>query len=386
MHHVKKMLPPTFTGFPGEADIRYFLKATVARPNILKENARAYLPFNFCPLESPRPSPAVTGAETFARRKHQFMQPYGQPIQVKAKKSLFSRKSTMNLAAPIMPAIPEAPFISVEARLPEPPILTVGQEIPLRLICGVLNTNTHDLTLRSLEVALIHYTHIQAQNIRKTAALSIVMTSRSNIMNAPIIFKEGSTEVLLDPTLWRGLPIPSNLPPSFETCNLSRNYELIVRVGIGYEARIQPQHTVMELRLPFQLFSGIRPPAELLEAMTGSYGMNGPAQNPPLPPRNEKTGLAAAAILRRPVPAPHLQAQQQPTPSSVNPNGNHMQPAPLPHRVDEPPQYSEAPPSYEDAIADTMPSVETSHRPQYAPPPPEQADSLLSAGEKRGWH
>jgi len=28
------------SGFPGEAEIRYYLKATVARPNILKENAR----------------------------------------------------------------------------------------------------------------------------------------------------------------------------------------------------------------------------------------------------------------------------------------------------------------------------------------------------------
>jgi len=205
-------------------------------------------------------------------------------------------------------------------------------------------------------------------------------------MNAPISFKEGGTEAFIDSSLWRGLPIPSNLPPTFETCNLSRSYELIVRAGIGYEAQMQGQHTVMELRLPFQLFSGIRPPAELLEAMTRSSGMTGPIRNPPLPPRNEKTGLAAAASLRRPVPHAHPQPQQQIPQPAAAPNGNHMQPAPLPPRLDDPPQYSEAPPSYEDAIADTMPSVQTDHRPQYAPPPPEQADSLLSAGEKRGWH
>lgn len=38
--HVKKTLPPTLTGYPGEVDIRYFLKATVQRPAFYKENFR----------------------------------------------------------------------------------------------------------------------------------------------------------------------------------------------------------------------------------------------------------------------------------------------------------------------------------------------------------
>jgi len=386
--HVKKLLPPTLAGFPGEAGIQYYLKVTVDRSNILKENARAYLPFNFCPIEPPRPSPVTMGAETFARRKHQFAQPLGQNTPLKeAKKSLFSRKSTMNVSTPTTPSQPQAPLISVEARLPEPPILTAGHAIPLRLICGTLNTNTSNLFLRSLEIAILGYTHIRAQQVRRTAVSPIVMTSRSNIMQAPISFKEGNTEALIDSTLWHGLSIPGNLPPSFETCNLSRNYELIVRIGIGYDSQGRFQDTIMELRLPFQLFSGIPPPAELLEAMTRASGMSGPVSSPaapPLPPRNEKTGLASAAIPRRPVPAP--QSHQQQHPSQAQASGNQTQPTPLPQPQDEPPHYSEAPPSYEDAIADTMPSVQTDDRPQYAPPPPEEADPLLSAGEKRGRH
>jgi len=39
--HVKKPLPPTLTGFPGEAEIRYFVKVTVQRPAFYKENFRA---------------------------------------------------------------------------------------------------------------------------------------------------------------------------------------------------------------------------------------------------------------------------------------------------------------------------------------------------------
>lgn len=39
--HVKKTLPPSLSGFPGMADIKYFVKATVIRPQFYKENIRA---------------------------------------------------------------------------------------------------------------------------------------------------------------------------------------------------------------------------------------------------------------------------------------------------------------------------------------------------------
>lgn len=39
--HVKKALPPSLAGFAGEAEIRYYVKATVIRPQFYKENIRA---------------------------------------------------------------------------------------------------------------------------------------------------------------------------------------------------------------------------------------------------------------------------------------------------------------------------------------------------------
>jgi hypothetical protein len=38
--HVKKTLPPSLSGFPGMADIKYYVKATVVRPQFYKENIR----------------------------------------------------------------------------------------------------------------------------------------------------------------------------------------------------------------------------------------------------------------------------------------------------------------------------------------------------------
>ena len=39
--HVKQTLPPSLNGFPGEGEIRYYVKVTVQRAAFYKENFRA---------------------------------------------------------------------------------------------------------------------------------------------------------------------------------------------------------------------------------------------------------------------------------------------------------------------------------------------------------
>jgi len=40
IRHAKKTLPPTLSGFPGMAEIKYYVKATVVRPKFYQENLR----------------------------------------------------------------------------------------------------------------------------------------------------------------------------------------------------------------------------------------------------------------------------------------------------------------------------------------------------------
>ena len=68
--HVKKTLPPSLSGFPGEAEIKYYVKATVVRPKFYQENIRSQVDIKFLPIEPPRPKERLE--ETFARRKQQF--------------------------------------------------------------------------------------------------------------------------------------------------------------------------------------------------------------------------------------------------------------------------------------------------------------------------
>jgi hypothetical protein len=41
-------------------------------------------------------------------------------------------------------------------------------------------------------------------------------------------------ETVVDPALWDRIPLPNTVAPSFHTCNLTRKYELEVKVGLGY--------------------------------------------------------------------------------------------------------------------------------------------------------
>ena len=243
--HVKKTLPPTLSGFPGEAEIRYFVKATVARHGFWKGNARAFAPFNFFPIEPPRS--IVSGNEVFARQKHTF-NPYAQEEGGKSKmKSLFSKSKDESPST----ANKDAPSISIDARLPEPAILTCNEDVPLRLIVKKLNDCDSMIYLQSLQVSLNGSTKIRAHDVFRTETNSWVLMSKSN-MGMPIgaASDPTDTETVLPDQLWRGQSLPNTVAPSFQTCNIARTYQLDVRVGLSYTGAMQSNTKVRRGQIP----------------------------------------------------------------------------------------------------------------------------------------
>ncbi|KAL1296585.1 hypothetical protein AAFC00_000082 [Neodothiora populina] len=359
--HVKGTLPPTLTGFPGEAEIRYYLKTTVNRPSLFKENARAYVPFNFCPIEPPRPP--VTDAQVFARRRHEFFNSHAEkgPSKSRMKSFLGRDKSAQEAAAP------KHPSIAIDMRLPEPAILTCARELPLRILIISTNGVKQSMSLQSLQVELISITVVRAHDISRTEQSSTIIASLSNI-GTPINFPEGSDEAEIDSRMWHTQVLPNTIPPSFVACNISRSYEIVTRTCIKYESvGSQPQFITADLRLPVQVFSGVTPPKGLLEALNRAQpharDSKSSERMPPLP-------------TRRPVPKPSTTASQGASHSASHSLGG--------ANGDAPPLYSEAPPSYEDAIThEVAETLEPEHgmRRDYAPPPAAE-DPLLGRDEK----
>ena len=403
--HVKKTLPPTLSGFPGEAEIRYFVKATVKRQLFFKENPRAYMPFNFFPIEPPRPP--VSGNEIYARQKHSFDRfPEGESTKSKMKE-FFSRSKE-----PVSPSTNNgAPSISIDARLPEPAILTCNEDIPLRILVKKLNDCDSIVNLQSLQISLIGSTKIRAHNVFRTENNSWVLMSKSN-MGMPIgaVADASGTENVIPSTLWAGQSLPNTVAPSFETCNISRAYQLDVRIGISYTGaqsgsskvrkgqtpRIvwssvhskqteranniqQPQSVILPVRLDVQVFSGIAPPRELLDAMAEARANVHRKSSVKMSDAEKATHLATLKD--------HYgrDSASSVPPTPIDPSG-------LDDKNDLPAQqgtlqaeqpYTDAPPSYEDAVASGLPPVDGMRRPDYAPPAAAGEDDVLGGDEKR---
>lgn len=224
--HVHKTLPPTLSGFPGEAEIRYFVKATVGRQSFFKENPRAYAPYNFFPIEPPRPAP--TGSQVYARQRHAFMPFPEAPVKEKMK-NFFGKKPSEPA-----PRGADAPLISVDARLPEPAVLTCNQDIPLTILLKRLNASSDPIYMQSLQVSLNANTRIRAHDVFRTEQNSWIIMSKSNmgVLIGGKTDPEG-TEIAIDDRLWRGQALPNTVAPSFETCNIARSYCLDVRIGLS---------------------------------------------------------------------------------------------------------------------------------------------------------
>lgn len=132
----------------------------------------------------------------------------------------------------------------------------------------------------------------------------------------------------------------------------------------------QPQNVVLPLRLDVQVFSGIAPPPEVLTRMAQASSK---LHNNPLSAKLQAEAQQHSDFGSNQIPQ---------TPVEFGSSAAHAwpgQPESGPSAHDE-----DAPPSYEDAIANDAPPV-VAPRPTYAPPAPID-DPMLGGDEEKGVH
>ena len=233
--HVECTLPPTLTSLiDGAAEIRYYLKVTVSMKAFYKENLRYVYHINFLPIEPPRPTGGVQ-AETYARRRHDFS------AGKQPRRSLLdSIRGTPSGTAGPSQSTTLPPSIMVDARLPNPPIVTCNQEIPLRIIIKLLQPTAHPIFLHSLHITLTGKTRVRAQQVVRVVTNDWVLFSRQGLA-VPLAFRIARPDegAIVDLTAagWQNQLLPNSVAPSFETCNIKRSYELDVHVGVGWGDR-----------------------------------------------------------------------------------------------------------------------------------------------------
>src|ERR1700761_1749119 len=103
--------------------------------------------FHFSPIEPPRPS---TDGECYARRQHVF----SEEIEQKRKKTFTELMRRDSKPEPPTPTSPPVRF-TIDARIPNPPVLTCGATVPLRILITQQTTRQHTLFLQTLQVEII---------------------------------------------------------------------------------------------------------------------------------------------------------------------------------------------------------------------------------------
>lgn len=441
--HVTKTLPPSFTGFPRQAEIRYYIKVTIQRPGLFKENFRHQLGFKFLPIEPPRPPP--TNQEAYARRPFTFRPkspgsagPSGVSLtpQVNSKRSSrFSRKgSSVSLATNgnSSSSADQPPSIEISARLPHPSILTCNKPIPLRLLAKKLVDSSAECYLVSLQIDLVGSTIVRCQDLVNTEETRWVVTTLSNLA---VPLQRGpndavGTETEITKVLWDKKPLPNTVMPSFVTCNLKRSYALEIKLGISWGkppgattaipddvASLSSKTSALSIKknkgkgkngaldmaqtifLPLhfsnvQVFSGLTPPESLAQA-----AMKGRKQQTPNQPASSSQ-QASSSSRPRPSPRPNAAASQSAPilpprhdplyPPQLRPGQTPAQAAVANNShgggsgesvFEAPPTYDEAPPSYDEAMAEAMPgpAVAAQDRPAYSGVTNENAPDSLPA-------
>jgi hypothetical protein len=181
--------------------------------------------------------------------------------------------------------------------------------------------------------------------------------------------------------------------PSFVTCNLGRDYELDIRLGLSWSrpppasgnnpkglfARVHSAAAVPQvINLPLhfssiEVYSGLTPPAELVEVMRRSQTLRQQQRRRQQPPPSPQPLMPAlpprpAQQLARPIPQPPVVPTQ--THDPLYPP--QLAPGQAPH--------DDAPPSYDEAMAEAMTGPvfpDGVGRPAYSGVTNENAPSLI---------
>lgn len=268
---------------------RYFVKVTVNRPSFFSRNLRHITPFVFCPIEPPRPTSTT---QLFVRKKHTLSSP--APSSPGLFNGLFRKPP---------PAQGNAGTIVFEARMPNPAIIVPTEPLPLTLLVKRAEGSQGIVYVRSVGIMLGTTTFIAAQGFRRELGYLLPIL---NVGNLNITLPENQQEITILPadlvqhisttgnataatvtgkgvgggatvgktTTAKGVVIPDTVPPSFRTCNIARKYTLVLQVGVTSSKSLPTE--MIQLTLDVQIYSGFKPPAELLSSAH--------APQPPQPP------------------------------------------------------------------------------------------------------
>ncbi|RKF60745.1 putative e set [Erysiphe neolycopersici] len=243
-NHVKQILPPSLTSLPGLAEISYYVKVTVRYSSIFRDSLRSVTYFRFSPLT---PASIMWSRNCFKTTRIPFK--FQEKIPLKSNKWKNDGQNITNLT----------PMGELFIHSPQPAHVICSKKVPLVLMLRKLNKCSKHLLLVSFTMHLISRVKVKVDGEVRTDSSTWVVANLNGLsIEIGSANDDEGTECILNQALWSRFPIPDSIGPSFQTCNISRSYELDIRVGLGFRTiKNEPQIITLPLRLPVEIFSGI---------------------------------------------------------------------------------------------------------------------------------
>jgi hypothetical protein len=150
-----------------------------------------------------------------------------------------------------------------------------GYPVPLRVSVMKLCQQSCNIWLQDFQIILIETTQTRVHGSISISNHCWMVHTVANLKQKLCSRNEPAGTVMEVPeAIWASHPVPSALSPSFETCNISRSYQLVLR--LGFENGISKvSHPKLVLRCFFLFLSGCTM-ANNLHALASSFGTRVP--------------------------------------------------------------------------------------------------------------
>ena len=210
------MLPPSFT-YLNSVNIHYFVTASVVTPALLKPNLRAIIGLDLFPIHP-----------LLCTRFGDFSMIKQLQLELDSGGSTTPQDKQVTL--------------NIETYLQHGDILIFQEDVPLRILIQDFGGSSGDeknshlpLYLQNLQIMVLGYTHLRVKGATSIIPDSWTILSLSNLNTvlSPDEKKHGG-EISVDHSLWSKRPLPKAVVPSFEGGDISRRYELEIKIGLQY--------------------------------------------------------------------------------------------------------------------------------------------------------
>ncbi|KAF9884784.1 hypothetical protein FE257_001274 [Aspergillus nanangensis] len=151
--------------------------------------------------------------------------------------------------------VPNSTTYQVDIKLASSGCIFLGRPIPLKVYITRMKGIECEVFLNDYQSMLIETTNIQALGHFETRKHCQVIQTVSNMgqsvspRNTPI-----QSSLCIHDDLWKAHRLPYNLTPTFETCNISRNYKLEIRLGLQFEMP-HTQTRIIETQFPVYILN-----------------------------------------------------------------------------------------------------------------------------------